>query len=83
MLARLRAGDVAGACEVAIRRLRAAGFVPLPGPHTDGSRRLAHLGETGPAADRLLASLLFPIRDDAVDTLAQMVLRVPSADAAA
>jgi CRISPR-associated protein Csx17 len=81
MLARLRAGDTAGACEVAIRRLRAAGYVALPGPNTDGSRRPVDYGERGLAADRLLASLLFPIHDDAVDTLAQMVLRVPSADA--
>lgn len=80
MLARLRAGDVAGACEVAIRRLRAAGFVPVPGQHPDGSRRDV-AGEFDAPADRLLASLLFPITNAAVNTLGQMVLRRPAADA--
>jgi CRISPR-associated protein Csx17 len=80
MLTRLRAGDVAGACEVAIRRLRVAGFVPLPGSHSDGSRREVSREFTAPP-DRLLASLLFPITDTAVDILGQMVLRRPTAAA--
>jgi CRISPR-associated protein Csx17 len=78
MLARLRAGDVSGACEVAVRRLRAAGFVPLPGPWSDGSRRSVAFGQL--SSERLLASLLFPINNQAVGVLGEMVLRVPSAD---
>jgi CRISPR-associated protein Csx17 len=77
MFSRLRAGDVAGACEIAVRRLRATGFTPLPGSNADGSRRDVFREFTGPP-DRLLASLLFPITDDAVNTLAQMVLRRPA-----
>ena len=80
MLARLRAGDVAGACDVAIRRLRVVGFNPLPGSHSDGSRRDVTREFTGPPA-RLLASLLFPITDSDVNTLGQMVLRRPAANA--
>lgn len=85
MLARLRAGDVAGACDVATRRLRAAGFVPLPGPRPDGSRLDMDrvFTDTTVPAGRLLASLLFPITDAAIDTLGQMVLRRPAADALA
>ncbi len=79
MLARLRAGDVAGACDVAVRRLRSAGFVPLPGPWSDGSRRSVAFRQL--SSERLLASLLFPINNQAIDVLGEMVLRVPSADA--
>lgn len=79
MLARLRTGDVSGACEVAVRRLRSVGFVPLPGPWSDGSRRSVAFGQL--SSERLLASLLFPINNQAVGVLGEMVLRVPSADA--
>lgn len=82
MLARLRAGDVSGACEVAIRRLRSAGLVPLPGIRADGSWRDV-TDEFAAPADRLLAALLFPITDTAVNTLGQMALRRPAADALA
>jgi CRISPR-associated protein Csx17 len=82
MLARLGAGDVAGACQLAIRRLRVAGFTPLPGSHADGSRRDVSQEFTAPP-NRLLASLLFPITNDAVDALGQMVLRRPTANALA
>jgi CRISPR-associated protein Csx17 len=77
MIARLRAGDVAGACDLAGYGLRAAGFVPLPGPLADGSRRAAEPAAVPLSSERLLASLLFPIADDAIDVLGQMVLRRP------
>lgn len=79
MLSRLRAGDVAGACELAVRRLRVAGFSPLPGLNADGSQRNI-CGEFATDATRLLASLLIPITDTSVNTLGQMVLRRPTAD---
>jgi CRISPR-associated protein Csx17 len=79
MFTRLRAGDVSGACEVAVRRLRVAGFMPLPGPWSAGSWRSVAFGQLSP--ERLLASLVFPINNQAIDVLGQMVLRVPSADA--
>jgi CRISPR-associated protein Csx17 len=79
MLSRLRAGDVAGACELAVRRLRVAGFSPLPGLNADGSHRNV-CGEFATDATRLLASLLIPITDASVNTLGQMVLRRPKAD---
>ena len=79
MLSRLRAGDVAGACELAVRRLRVAGFSPLPGLNADGSHRNI-CGEFATDATRLLASLLIPITDTSVNILGQMVLRRPTAD---
>ncbi len=78
ILARLRAGDTVSACEVAARRLRASGFVPLRGFLSGGDR--CEMGVTfgSVAADRVLGALLFPISDSAVDCLADLVLRRPS-----
>ena len=69
ILARLRGGDVGGACDIAARRLRASGFVPLAKP-----RELA--GDP----ERLLAALLFPISDRDIAILGQLVLGIPSPD---
>jgi len=77
-LARLRAGDVQGACEIAARRLRASGFSPVGGFLADGSRRSTDWSAGGAGADRLLAALLFPVSDNDVDELADLVLRRPS-----
>jgi CRISPR-associated protein Csx17 len=74
----LRAGDVQGACEIAARRLRASGFSPVGGFLADGSRRSTDWSAGGAGADRLLAALLFPVSDNDVDELADLVLRRPS-----
>lgn len=78
--ARLRAGDVQGACEIAARRLRASGFSPIAGGRADGSRRDIDWSSGAVAPERLLASLLFPIAENAVNQLAQLVLRRPAAE---
>jgi len=76
ILARLRAHDLPGACRLASRRLRAAGFVPLPGPDASGRERVAEF--VGPLDPRRLeAALLFPVRD--VASLRWLVLRESSA----
>ena len=59
-LARLRAGDVQGACEVAARRLRSSGFSPLGGFLADGARRAIDWSAEGAPADRLLACAPVP-----------------------
>lgn len=76
--AKLRAGDVQGACEIAARRLRSSGFSPVGGFLADGSRRSIDWSTGGVSPDRLLAALLFPVRDGDVDRLAGLVLRRPS-----
>jgi CRISPR-associated protein Csx17 len=78
--AKLRAGDVQGACEVAVRRLQASGFNPIGTIRADGARRDIDWGHSGVPAERLLAALLFPVADSAVNQLADLVLRRPSAE---
>ena len=80
ILAQLRAGHVKEACEIAARRLRASGFVPLASFLSDGSRRNIDWSAGAIAPERLLASLLFPISDRAVNILANRVLRLPRAE---
>jgi CRISPR-associated protein Csx17 len=77
--ARLRGGDVKGACEVAARRLRASGFSLIAGFLPDGSRRDTDWSTAGVAAERLHAALLFPIPNNAVNQLSDLVLRRPPA----
>lgn len=79
IFARLRAGDVQGACEIAVRRLKASGFSPIGALRADGSRREIDWTSGGVAPERLLAAQLFPIADFAVDHLAELVLRRPAA----
>lgn len=79
--AKLRAADVQGACEVAARRLRASGFSPIGGLRADGSRRHIDWATVQAPPDRLLAALLFPIPDLAVNQLADLVLRRPAGEA--
>lgn len=75
ILARLRAHDLPGACRLASRRLRAAGFVPVPAPGVSGRERLAEsVGRLDPR--RVEAALLFPVRN--VTQLRRLVLREPS-----
>jgi CRISPR-associated protein Csx17 len=78
--AKLRAGDVRGACEVAVRRLRASGFSPIGSARADGARREIEWESGGTSPERLLAALLIPIPDSAVNQLADLVLRRPSAE---
>jgi CRISPR-associated protein Csx17 len=78
VLANLRAGHVAEACEIAARRLRASGFTPLGFHRPDGSRRLTGWSGGAIPAIRLLAALLFPISAHAVNHLADLVLRRPA-----
>jgi CRISPR-associated protein Csx17 len=78
ILGNLQAGNVQAACEIATRRLRASGLTPLGSYRADGSRREIAWTIDGASAPRLLASLLFPIT--AVNTLADLVLRRPTAE---
>ncbi len=62
ILGRLRAADVEGAYAIAVRRLRAVGLVPMPGPTSEGIRRHISVG-AHLSAVRLTAALLFPSSD--------------------
>jgi CRISPR-associated protein Csx17 len=75
ILGRLRAGDAEGACEIAARRLRASGFVPMPGS-TSTRTRLDINASPRINAVRLAATLLLPISETV--TLARLALRPPS-----
>jgi CRISPR-associated protein Csx17 len=75
ILGRLRSGDVQGACEIAARRLRASGVVPMPGPTSGGTwRRIKPGSHLDPM--RLAAALLFPVRGTI--RLARLTLRPPA-----
>jgi CRISPR-associated protein Csx17 len=75
VLGRLRAADVNGAYAIAARRLRAAGFVSMPGPMSGGMQRHINVG-SHLSAVRLAAALLFPISDPI--RLARQALRPPA-----
>jgi CRISPR-associated protein Csx17 len=72
ILGRLRAHDVDGACQITNRRLRASGFVPMPGSRSGGKQREIKLGLEVDAA-RLAAALLFPVYE--ISSLAKLALR--------
>jgi CRISPR-associated protein Csx17 len=78
MLSKLSAGDLRGACEIAARRLRVSGFVPIASHLPEGHRRSIDWTACGVGPARLLAALLFPISDRAVNDLAALVLRRPA-----
>ena len=78
--AKLRAGDVQGACEVAARRLRSSGFSVVGGFLADGTRRTIDWSAGSVQPERLLAALIFPIPGNAVNQLANLVLRRPSVE---
>ena len=80
IVSRLWSGDVQGACEVAVRRLRASGIPPLATHHRDGSRRNIVWSAGNSSPERLLAALLFPIPQRAVNALADLVLRKPKVE---
>ncbi|WP_020476146.1 type I-G CRISPR-associated protein Cas8g1/Csx17 [Zavarzinella formosa] len=79
ILAKLRAGDVQGACEVAARRLRVSGshFSVVGELLADGRRRAVDWTISGTSPERLLAALSIPIPDCCVNQLADLVLRQP------
>ena len=79
ILGRLRAGDVNGACTIAARRLRASGFVPMPGPTSGGTQREIKFGP-GVDAVRLTAALLLPVSE--TTKLARLALRPQSEELA-
>lgn len=76
----LRGGRLGEACVIAARRLRASGLNPMPGPLRgrgvrDGEwRELDHMGKAAVDPMRLAAALLIPIRNNAVSSLARLVL---------
>jgi CRISPR-associated protein Csx17 len=72
ILARLRSGDVNGACGIAARRLRVSGYSPMPGPTSGGGGRPMEFG-AGVVPSRLAAALLVPVWD--VESLSRLVLR--------
>jgi CRISPR-associated protein Csx17 len=75
ILGRLRSGDVQGACEIAARRLRASGVVPMPAPTSGGTwRDIAPGLHLDPM--RLAAALLYPARGTL--TLERLTLRPPT-----
>lgn len=83
IFAMLRAGNARGACEVAARRLRSSGLNPIGGFLSDGTRRAIDWSADGVSSERLLAALLLPLPDYAVNELAALVLRFPSTDSLA
>jgi CRISPR-associated protein Csx17 len=78
----LRARQLGQACIVAMRRLRASGLDPLPGPlRSRGVRdrewgELDRMGSAGLDPQRLAAALLIPISDSAVNRLLRRVIRI-------
>src|SRR5262249_15961393 len=56
ILAKLRAGNVQGACEVAARRLQLSGFSPIGGFLADGARRAIDWSAGGAQPERLLGA---------------------------
>ncbi len=71
IVARLRASDLRGATTIAARRLRASGFIPMPGGPAGRQRLADFAGRIQP--HRLAAGLLIPIQK--VQALKRCVLR--------
>lgn len=74
ILSHLRAGRLNAACETAARRLRASGYVPMPGPMSGRGIRPMDYTLPSPLATRMVAALLIPVAQ--TDRLAALVLRV-------
>jgi CRISPR-associated protein Csx17 len=77
ILSHLRARRLSEACQLAARRLRASGYVSLPGPVSGGRTRLPDYSLPKPMLERLVAALLIPLSNST--HLQTLVLR-PSAD---
>jgi CRISPR-associated protein Csx17 len=72
----LRAGRVAEACQIAMRRLRSSGLEPLPYRSSGGANRDdAWLDAVPLNGTRLAAALLFPVSSRDIYTLCELVLR--------
>lgn len=87
ILSLLRAGRLGEACAIAMRRLRASGLSPMPGPIRgrrirDGDwAELDRMGRAGLDPRRLAAALLIPIEDSAVNRLFHLATRGEDAQA--
>ena len=75
--------DVGSACKVAMRRLRASGFEPLPHRQTGRANRDDAWADASAGIDagRLAAALLFPIREAAAADLLRRITREAKPDA--
>lgn len=74
ILTHLRAGNIAHALNVAARRLRMSGYIPMPGPLSGGKARPMEVAETVSPL-RLGAALLIPLRAQDTFELKKTVLR--------
>lgn len=77
ILTLLRADRVGEACEIAARRVRASGLIPMP-HDSSGSRtrdRVWHGADKILSGNRLAAALLVPISSHSVNRLIRMVMR--------
>lgn len=61
ILSHLRAQRLTEACQLAARRLRASGYLSLPGPASGGRERSADFSLPAPTQARLAAALLIPL----------------------
>lgn len=73
VLGRLRAEDLPSACEIARRRLRASGLIPMPGSRQGAALRRMDVSLNGVSISRLAAALIFPVYQ--TRTLARLMLR--------
>ncbi|MDF1527448.1 MAG: hypothetical protein P1S59_14570, partial [bacterium] len=77
----LRAGRLGETCAIAMRRLRASGLDPMPGPirgfkTRDGDwQELDQMGSAGIDPRRLAAALLIPVTMGAVSQLGSLIIR--------
>ena len=77
----LRGGQTGEACAIAMRRLRASGLNPLPGPirgrgvRDDDWREMDDMKDASIDPQRLAAALLIPIQNKAVNRLIRLVIR--------
>lgn len=78
LLSHLRAQRLPEACQLAARRLRASGYVPMPGPASGGAARASDFSVPKPMLERLAAALLIPVSRP--EQLQQLVLRQPTSD---
>jgi CRISPR-associated protein Csx17 len=78
ILSHLRAERLPEACQLAARRLRASGYVSLPGPVSGGGARVPDYSVPKPMLERLAAALLIPLSNPG--RLQALVLRPSSQD---
>jgi len=81
ILSYLRAGRLNDACQLAARRLRASGYVPMPGPMSGRGLRPADYTLPQRMQARLAAALLIPVSSP--ERLVRLVLRTSEAEAEA